>query len=126
MYSFKRTRKQGMSEQTKIGIDVPIKKQIKDWFESIGIDEHQYKINDDFTITVYGDIVLANKNLKRLPDFIKFKEVTGFFLISNNPWESAQGFPDIVGQDLKIGEIWTKKEVLNEIKKNVKIYGKLW
>ena len=53
-----------------------------------------YKINDGNSVTVDGDVILAEKGLSILP--FKFKEVFGNFDVSYNALTSMKNFPDFV------------------------------
>ena len=102
------------------------------WMTEMGFDPDQYEINDDFTIDVYSDAVISNRNLKRLPNFIKFGKIGGGFYAGGNPWESLDGFPDVVMGDFQLKspatpahyneEIFSEDEIL----KSIKIYGKIY
>ena len=54
-----------------------------------------YKINDDLTIDVKGNVYLENLQLNRLP--LKFNEVTGNFLCHKSKLTSLEGSPKKVG-----------------------------
>jgi len=69
-------------------------KFIKKWLEKYDITD--YTINDDLSINVNGSVTLENKNLKELPEYIKFNNIDGWFDISNNMLTSLRGCPKFV------------------------------
>ena len=68
---------------------------IKSWLDQFKIIN--YIINDDFTIDVNGYVYLSNKNLTKLPDYIKFNKVAGSFACDSNQLTSLEGCPTLVG-----------------------------
>ncbi len=58
-----------------------------------------YKLNDDGTIDVNGDVDLSQINISKLP--LKFGRVTGSFDCSENKLVSLEGSPIFVGVDFK-------------------------
>ncbi len=69
---------------------------IEKWLDGHSIDN--YVITDDFNIIVHGSVNLNGKlNDKKLP--VKFRQVNGYFDISNNSLNTLDGCPDTVGKD---------------------------
>lgn len=64
---------------------------ITKWLDEMNI--RKYRINDDFTINVSDIVILNNKNLFKLPDFIQFNEIKCRFLIDTNNLTSLRGCP---------------------------------
>jgi len=73
---------------------IGIKYIIEKWLEKFDINN--YKINDDNTIDVYESVNLKRKNLTNFPDYIKFNNVKGGFIIQHNVFTSLRGCPEIV------------------------------
>jgi hypothetical protein len=65
-------------------------KMIANWLDEQGINN--YTINNDLTIDVKGDVTFL-EHLKKFPDFIQFKTVTGFFDLQGVEIESLRGCP---------------------------------
>jgi len=62
-----------------------------------GLNIENYKINDDNSINVDGNVSISNLGLKKIP--VQFNVVTGTFDCSNNKLESLEGAPKEVGLD---------------------------
>lgn len=58
-----------------------------------GIED--YKINDDQTLDVFGDVLISDKGMNQLP--FKFGIVTGKFMCYENYLTSLEGSPSYVG-----------------------------
>lgn len=71
----------------KIGIETAINK----WLISMGINE--YRLTKKREINVYDTIILENKNIEMLPEYIKFNHIMGGFHAKNNNLISLKGFP---------------------------------
>ena len=71
--------------------------QIITWLDEMGVEN--YTINDDFTIDVNGDVSLSYNNLIKIPSYIKFRRVEGFFSCINNKLITLEGSPISVGED---------------------------
>ena len=73
------------------------KQLIKDWLDEMKIDD--YKIGDDYTISILGsrnDIHLEDQSLIKFPDFIQFGRVNGLFYCHINGLTSLRGCPTYV------------------------------
>lgn len=70
------------------------KEDIINWLTDYGIKN--YRINDNLTVDVDGDVDLSNKNLTHLP--VQFGTVTGSFMCQNNELPSLNGTPHTVGR----------------------------
>lgn len=68
------------------------KEEIEQWLNTMAIQN--YYINDNFTVSVKGDVDLRNKLLDELP--VKFDIVYGDFIIDNNNLTSLKGSPNRV------------------------------
>jgi hypothetical protein len=66
---------------------------IEKWLKKHNID--LYKINNDYTIDVDGDVDLNNKLHKNLPEYINFNYVSGKFTCENNYMTTLRGCPKI-------------------------------
>jgi len=64
---------------------------IKNWLDEYDIEN--YTINDDFTIDVKGNVVFGADTLKKLPDFIQFNIVSGYFDLQGVGIETLKGCP---------------------------------
>lgn len=71
--------------------------EIEDWL--LTHDIYKYKINNDGTVDIDGDVNLFNKQINIIP--IKFGLVSGNFLLTNNNLESLKGCPNIVQGNFK-------------------------
>ena len=68
VYEFKRTRKQGLSKQTEIGLEFFNRKKIEEWFQKF-VPENNYIIEDDLSIYVDDSILIFdNQELEWIPD----------------------------------------------------------
>ena len=68
VYEFKRTRKQGLSKQTEIGLIGIKKMEIEEWLNK-HIPNDGYEIKDDLSIEVFGGIYLSNGDfVNEMPD----------------------------------------------------------
>jgi len=106
---------------------------IEKWLQTYSINKDDYKINDDFSIDVYGDVNLINKKLEQLPVYIKFNKINGGFYAGGNRWKSLKGFPSEVNGDLQIESpstntlIYNKKKFKeNYVKKIIKVNGNIY
>ena len=70
---------------------------IKKWLDEYKIIN--YTINDDLTIDVEGSVYLYESEEKRLPDYIRFRMVTGdFYCYDCKNLESLERCPEKVGR----------------------------
>lgn len=70
--------------------------EVEKWLRDQGISN--YIISEDFHVTVQGSVNLNGKlNGQKLP--VKFKQVDGYFDISNNNLTSLEGCPKTVARD---------------------------
>ena len=67
---------------------------IEEWLEEMSVEN--YVINDDLTIDVNGRVNLSHKNLSSFPEYIKFRNVSGYFFCDNNQLTSLEGCPSTV------------------------------
>lgn len=64
------------------------------------IEFHRIKgalIHDDLSVSVDGDVMLTNTDIKKIP--IKFKKVTGDFYVNETNITSLENAPEFVGGD---------------------------
>jgi len=65
---------------------------IKSWLEKMGVIK--YTINDDLTIDTRWDVDLNDKNIRELPEYIQFNNITlGSFSINDNDLVTLRGCP---------------------------------
>jgi hypothetical protein len=83
-----------------VSLGVGRKVLIEKWFKDMKI--WNYIINDDLTIDA-GNTDLDNRNLVRLPYYIQFNHVTGWFDIRNSGLTSLIGCPKIVDDKFNCG-----------------------
>ena len=62
------------------------------WLRAFRI--HSYKIKNDKSVDVYGNVSLGNNNLYKIK--VKFNEIHGVFNIAGNLLETLYGCPEIV------------------------------
>jgi len=77
-----------------ISLGVGKKALITKWLDEMNIKS--YKINSDFSIDTQKGVDLNKKNLIKLPDYIKFNKVNGYFDLLQNHLISLKGSPEIV------------------------------
>ncbi|ACT51270.1 AAA family ATPase [Methylovorus glucosotrophus] len=65
------------------------KEEIKKWLDSNSIDS--YTINDDLTVDAFGDVILFNKKLIKIP--VQFNIVIGSFFCSSCSLTTLKGCP---------------------------------
>jgi hypothetical protein len=61
---------------------------IKEWLDKHGVEN--YNITEDFFIDVEGDVWLEGYHINdvaNIPDYIKFRNVTGKFVLTNNHFQ---------------------------------------
>ena len=68
---------------------------IKSWLDEMNVKN--YIINDNLTIDVKGDVNLYDRDLIKLPDYIKFNKVECWFNCSENQLTSLEGCPNYTG-----------------------------
>ena len=91
-YKHMKTLKEDFFDNIGIGEE----SQIRDWLESHKIQN--YTLNNDLNIDVDGNVRLNGYKEKQLPDYIKFRKVTGsFYIISCDELKSLEGCPKEVG-----------------------------
>lgn len=73
------------------------KSMIEKWLQNMGVEN--YIINNDMTIDVRGDVILAGYGLKEFPFYIQFNKVSGVFDCSENQLTSLRGCPYEVGNN---------------------------
>ena len=72
------------------------REQIEDWLKKRGKRiEGTWKINDDLSVEVTGDVDLSKLKMTKLP--VKFKKVGGRFFVRETPLITLEGCPDEVG-----------------------------
>ncbi|MGZ8984556.1 MAG: hypothetical protein ACXW11_11505 [Methylotenera sp.] len=70
------------------------REEIQNWLDSMGVEK--YKINEDLTVDVDGDVFLIEKELIEIP--VQFGKVSEFFLCVKNKLSSLEGCPkEVVG-----------------------------
>lgn len=74
-------------------IAIPTHRSVANWLTLVGID--MFKINNDLTVDVDGDVELSKFNLIEIP--VKFGRVSGSFCCNNNQLASFENFPDYIG-----------------------------
>jgi hypothetical protein len=77
-----------------VSLNVGKKVLIEKWLKEMYIEN--YTINDNYTISTRSGVDLSNRNLKKLPDYIKFAEVFGYFDCDDNNLISLEGCPEMV------------------------------
>lgn len=60
-------------------------------YEKYGLEPNWVHVNDDGTITYWGNVYLAHKGLKHIP--FRFKEVIGNFIVYDNELTTLEGCP---------------------------------
>ena len=65
------------------------KEEIENWLNKMKIEN--YKINDNLTVNVNGNVFIENANLSKIP--VQFKIVQGTFQCSKNKLTSLKGSP---------------------------------
>jgi hypothetical protein len=75
-----------------------IKNDIETWLNNMGITG--YTINDDLTIDIKGCVDLSNKGLEIVPEYIRFREVTGWFVCYRNKLKTLEFLPPVLGDAL--------------------------
>lgn len=83
-------------ERDPLGLE---EKCIKSWIEANCSISGFYKINNDSSIDVEGDITITNEDIKIMPAIIQFNEVLGEFSIKCGKLSSLKGSPKKVGGD---------------------------
>lgn len=68
---------------------------LKEELALLGI--RNYKINPDFSIDVDDQVILAHKELTKIP--VKFRHVSGSFMCQHNKLKSLENAPESVGKD---------------------------
>jgi len=110
--------------------DVGNLQHLKNWLRSMGI--RKYSLDDNMKVTVYGDVNLIEKNLTKLPDYVKFNKIYGGFYAGDNNWESIKGFPNEIFGDLQLNSFSNNhynknfKIKYKTINKKIKVHGKIW
>ena len=72
--------------------------RIENWLKEMEIvsrdisKDYGYIINDDLTIDIHN-LYIYRKNIIELPDFIQFRNATGYCNIQCNMLKSLKGFP---------------------------------
>jgi hypothetical protein len=80
------------NNKTKLeGLGLGKKALIRKWLEDHKI--FNYKINDDLSINVKGDVVIVGEIIEKLPNYIQFNEIDGKFKIKFCELASLKGFP---------------------------------
>jgi len=83
------------NNKTKLeGLGLGKKALIRKWLEDYKI--FNYKINDDLSIDVKGNVEIVDKEIEELPDYIQFNDVVGNFKIKFCELTSLKGFPNRV------------------------------
>ena len=86
----------------KNAMGVGIKESIRAWLSKVYgsfqfTEGEYYKINDDNSITIHGDFEVPDYKIVRFPDYIRFKECKGDFMVDYCNLESLIGCPESVG-----------------------------
>jgi hypothetical protein len=68
---------------------------IEKWLKKYGIKN--YKINEDLTINIKGNLYLDDILPGNFPDYIQFKYVSENVAISNNHLTTLKGCPQVIG-----------------------------
>jgi len=77
------------------------KQMIEKWLAinlPAGYTDSKIIINSDLTLSAKGHVYLDELLNGNFPDYIKFKDVTGYFSVSHNNMTSLKGCPDKVGE----------------------------
>jgi hypothetical protein len=84
-------------------LDLGRLKQIEFWLSSYHIYKANYKINSDWTIDIKRNfIIIPDQSISEIPDYIKFNECQGDFIIRDNRLLSMSGCPKIVHGDFAV------------------------
>jgi hypothetical protein len=97
-------------------MDIGIKHKIKEWLEEYDIID--YTINDDLTINA-SCVKLQNNNIEKLPDYIQFNFVKGYFSIEDNRLTTLRGCPFYIFEDKTngwFGNFWCERNRLKSLK----------
>ena len=91
---FKRTRKQGLSKQTELGIVQYTKKQIEEWFKKY-LPNVNYEIKDDLSVICYNSIDFeGNTEITEFP-FNNLKLPDKYLDIENSSFEKLPEYLDV-------------------------------
>lgn len=72
-------------------------KLITSWLLTNGVKN--FLIDDDLTISVFGDVDLSRREMDEIPSYINFKTVKGSFDCSENSLTSLRGCPSVVASN---------------------------
>ena len=114
--SFQRNR------DPKQALGVGVRVLIEEWLEEMSVTN--YVINDDLTIDVNGEVYLDNKDLITFPEYIKFRNVSGYFYCDYNQLTSLEGCPSTVGGSFLCGNN-KKRFSEKEVRKYCKVNGNI-
>ena len=112
VYEFKRTRKQGLSKQTEIGLTVYKRKEIEKWFKKYAPNAI-YEIKDDLSVIVNGVLYLENTNITELP--FENLTVNGFL---NLDYSGIEELPDTLSIS---GSLYLEKTKITELPDNLNV-----
>lgn len=90
------------------------KQKIHEWLTKCGVST--FKINDDNTVDVDGDVDLVGIRLYKIP--VKFSSISGSVLIAESMFKTLEGLPPVIGGDLLVQGM--ALESLNGIPKEVR------
>ena len=113
VYEFKRTRKQGLSTQTELGIIKYTKRQIEKWFQEFtNLNNTIYIINDDLSVHVLDNLVI-NSKATEIP--IPKLKVEGYLELTHSNIE-------YLPPDLEVRSLYMDKSNLKELPEKLIIH----
>jgi len=72
-------------------LGIGLEPTIRMWMSKLNISS--YKLTKKFSINVYHNVLLSEKNISEFPPYIKFNHITGGFHCDNNKLTSLRGCP---------------------------------
>jgi hypothetical protein len=72
-------------------LGIGLKSHIKDWLKNLDIKD--YRLTKKFSINIYHNVVLSDKNLLEFPAYIKFNHILGGFHCDDNELKDLKGSP---------------------------------
>lgn len=79
------------------------KEKVQEWVKARGKRvEGEFTVGDDLQVTVEGTVNFSNMKITKLP--VKFKKVTGRFLVNKTALTTLEGCPDEVGETFNCAE----------------------
>jgi hypothetical protein len=86
-------------------LDLGKLKKVEEWLSSYHIYRANYKINSDWSIDIKRSlIIIPDQFIIGIPDYIRFNECQGDFIIRGNRLLSMSGCPKIVHGDFAVND----------------------